>query len=191
MKSTLSGSWIYHYFLLSHLFKRDKWCVPWFDKNCRWLFHWHCSSEVFQTLQYYNLAWGRPVYTRFGDLDHVSNLGMLTFRWWWCCSLCFWHKPTELGHSFLFCSYVYFCLYGLFNCISFHKFSWQLHFLTLLFQFYFCIIGPFNYIYLSVKVSFRPDIILCGWPGWKNQLTNCFFKVTGVSEFIYKLLIDF
>ena len=34
-----------------------------------------------------------------------------------------WHKPPELAHSFLVCSCVYFCLYGPFNCISFHKFS--------------------------------------------------------------------
>ena len=37
-----------------------------------------------------------------------------------------WHKPTELAHSSLFCSRVYFCLYGPFNCISFNKFSRQL-----------------------------------------------------------------
>ena len=37
-----------------------------------------------------------------------------------------WHKPTELAHSFLFCSCVYFCLYGHFNFISFHEFSRQL-----------------------------------------------------------------
>ena len=36
------------------------------------------------------------------------------------------HKPTELAHSFLFCSCVYFSLYGPFNCTSFHKFSRQL-----------------------------------------------------------------
>ena len=35
-----------------------------------------------------------------------------------------WHKSTELAHSFfLFCSCVCFCLYGPFNCISFHKLS--------------------------------------------------------------------
>ena len=43
-----------------------------------------------------------------------------------------WHKPTKLAHSFLFCSCVCFCLYGLFNCISFHKFSWQLSIFWLL-----------------------------------------------------------
>ena len=38
----------------------------------------------------------------------------------------FLHKPTELAHSFLSCSCVYFCLYGPFTCISFHQFSRQL-----------------------------------------------------------------
>ena len=37
-----------------------------------------------------------------------------------------WHKPTELAHSFLFCSCIYFCLFGPFNCFSFHKFFRQL-----------------------------------------------------------------
>ena len=50
----------------------------------------------------------------------------LTFTWWGCWGLCFWLKPTELAHSFLFCSCVYFYLYGPFNRISFHKFSRQL-----------------------------------------------------------------
>ena len=47
----------------------------------------------------------------------------LTFTCWGCCGLWLWHKPAELAHSFLFCSCVYFCLSGPFNCISFHKFS--------------------------------------------------------------------
>ena len=47
----------------------------------------------------------------------------LTFTWWGCCGLCFWHKSTELAHSFLFCSCVSFCLYGLFNCFSVQEFS--------------------------------------------------------------------
>ena len=60
------------------------------------------------------------------------------------------HKPTGLAHSFLFCSCVYFCLCGLFNCISFHQFSGQLSF------FWLCssglislsLIGPFNFMSL-------------------------------------------
>ena len=50
----------------------------------------------------------------------------LTFTWWECYGLYLWHKPTELAHSFLFSSSVYFCLCGHFNCISFHTFSGQL-----------------------------------------------------------------
>ena len=51
---------------------------------------------------------------------------VLTFTWWGCYSLRLWHKPTELANSFLFCFCVCFCLYGPFNCISFHKFFRQL-----------------------------------------------------------------
>ena len=36
----------------------------------------------------------------------------LTFMWWACYGLCFWHKATELAHSFLFCSCVCSCLHG-------------------------------------------------------------------------------
>ena len=49
-----------------------------------------------------------------------------TLSWWRCYGLCLWHEPTELAHSFLFCSGVYFCLYCAFNCISVHKSSQQL-----------------------------------------------------------------
>ena len=49
----------------------------------------------------------------------------LTFSWWGCYGLSPKHKLTELAHSSLFCSCVCFCLYGPFNCISFHKFSRQ------------------------------------------------------------------
>ena len=52
--------------------------------------------------------------------DHLVPRG-LTFTWWGCCRLCFKHKPAELAHSFSFCSCVYFCLYGPFNCILFHN----------------------------------------------------------------------
>ena len=45
-------------------------------------------------------------------------------------TVCAWHK-TNLAHSFLFCSCVYFCVYGPCNCISFHKFFWQLFIFSL------------------------------------------------------------
>ena len=53
------------------------------------------------------------------------------------------NKPTKLAHFFVFCSSVYFCLYGPFTCISFHEFSQQLPAFS--FWSYFCLIGPFNY----------------------------------------------
>ena len=81
-------------------------------------------------------------------------------------------KPAELAHSFSFCSCVYFCLYRPFNCISLHKFSRQF------FVFSFCsaaLISVFlvlSTVYLFMKVSLSPDIILCGWLALKHQLTN-------------------
>ena len=79
-----------------------------------------------------------------------------------CCDLYFRHKPTELAHSFSFCSCVSFCLYGPFKCISLHKFSRQtLRFLTLFFRSYFCLIF-LSAIYLFLKVSLSLDITLCG-----------------------------
>ena len=48
------------------------------------------------------------------------------FTWGGCCGSCLRRKPTELAHSFLFCSCVYFCLCGPFHCISFQKLSRQL-----------------------------------------------------------------
>ena len=121
------------------------------------------------------------------SLLHSHGLSFTRCRCW---NLCFWHKPSELAHSFSFCSCDCFCLFGPFNCISFNTFSRQLsaffcscvyislmahltvfhsinipttlRFLTLFFRSPFCLIGPFSYN-LFMKVSFSPDIILCGW----------------------------
>ena len=69
-----------------------------------------------------------------------------TVTWWGSYGLCIWHTPTELAHSFFFCSCVCICFYGPFNCILFHKISpTTLRFLTLFFRFYLCLIGPFNH----------------------------------------------
>ena len=86
-------------------------------------------------------------------------------------TVCVRHKPTELAHSFLFSSCVYFCLYGPFNCISFHKFSRQLS------AFQLCSSGlifawlVLSTLYLFMKVSLSPGIIHSGWLGSKHQLT--------------------
>ena len=83
-----------------------------------------------------------------------------------------WRKPTELAYSFLFCPCVCFCLYGPFNCISFHKLSWQLSTFSLSSFGLISAILVLRTIYLFVKVSLSPHIILCGWLGLKHQLTN-------------------
>ena len=82
----------------------------------------------------------------------------LTFTWWGNCGLCFWHEPTELAHSFLFCSCVYFGLYGPFNCILFHKCSRQLSAFSLCSSGLISASLFLSAVYLFMKVSFSPDI---------------------------------
>ena len=75
--------------------------------------------------------------------------------WWGCYVLCPSHKPTELAQSFFFRSCFCFCLYGPFNCNSFHKFSRQLS------AFLLCSSGLIlPYWSLFMNVSLGPDIIL-------------------------------
>ena len=101
------------------------------------------------------------------DLNHprYRSPGMrsheLTFTWWGCCGSCQRHKPSELAHSFLFCFCVYFCLYGPFSCISFHKFSRQLPAFSLCSPGLISAIVVLSTTYLFMKVSLSPDIILC------------------------------
>ena len=83
-----------------------------------------------------------------------------------------WHKQTQLAHFFLFCSRVYVRLYGPFNCISFHKFSRQLSTFSLCSSSLISALLVLSAIYLSMKVSFSPDIIHCGCLGLKHQLTK-------------------
>ena len=83
-----------------------------------------------------------------------------------------WRNPTELAHSFLFCSCVRFCLYGPFNCISFRRFSRQLSVFSLCFCGLSSALLVLSTKYLFMKVSHSPDILVCGWLGLKHQLTN-------------------
>ena len=89
-----------------------------------------------------------------------------------CYGLCQRHKPTELAHSFLVCSCVYFCLCGPFDCILFHKLSRQLSFFSFCSSRLISALLVLSTINLFRKVSFSPDIILCGWLGLKHLLTN-------------------
>ena len=110
------------------------------------------------------------------DWFHFKSVGAvrprgLTFTLWGCYRLCFWYKPTELTHSFLFCSCVCFCLYGPFNSISFHEFFRQFCFLTRFFRSYVCFLGLFNHTCLYESLL-HPWFNLCGWLGLKHQLPN-------------------
>ena len=96
----------------------------------------------------------------------------LTFTWWGSYGLCLWHKPTELAHSFLFCSCFYFCLYGPFSCISLHKFSRQLSVFSVCSSGLISALLVLSTVCLLMKVSFSPDIIPSGWLGSKHQLTH-------------------
>ena len=93
----------------------------------------------------------------------------LSFTWWRCCGLCQGHKPTELAHSFLFCSCACFCLYGLAYTTVFHLINSPAN--SLLSH---CSSGfnsallVLSAVYLFMKVSLSPDIILCGWLGLKH-----------------------
>ena len=73
-----------------------------------------------------------------------------------------------------FCSVlcVYFCLYGSFNCASFHKSSQQLSIFPLCSSVFISALLVLSSIYLFLKVSFSPDIIPSGWLGTKHQLIN-------------------
>ena len=108
---------------------------------------------------------------------HMQWISYLTsscgpaFMWYGCYGLCQGHKATELAHSFLFCSCVYFCFYGPFNCISFHKFSQQLSVFSLCSSGLISALLVLSTIYLFMKVSFSPDIILC------HQLTNSYLTL--------------
>ena len=113
----------------------------------------------------------KEVNSLFGFYFLSSSRG-LTFTWWECCGLCQRHKPTELAHSFLFCTCVCFCLYGHFNCISFHKFSRRLPAFSLCSSALNSALLVLSALYPSMKVFFGTDVILCGWLGLKHQLTN-------------------
>ena len=99
-----------------------------------------------------------------------------------------WHKPTELAHSFLFCSCVCFCLYGPSNCISFHKFAWELSVFSLCSSSLVSALLVLSAIYLFMKVSFSPDIIPSGWLGSKLQFTNSLLSLCSSMAACYILI---
>ena len=69
---------------------------------------------------------------------------------------------------------VYFCLYGPFNRISFHKFSRQLSAFSLCSSRFISASLVLSTVCLFIKVSFGPDVIPSDWLGLEHQLTNFF-----------------
>ena len=102
--------------------------------------------------------WSFQLYISLWKSPSAPSPSGLTFTWWGCCGLCFWHQPTELAHSFSFCSCVYICLNDPFNCISFHKFSRQLPAFSLCSSSLISAFLVLSAVYLFMKVSFSPDI---------------------------------
>ena len=105
---------------------------------------------------------------------HLHVVGMFQFM--------VWHKPAKFAHFFLFSCCVYFCPYDHFNCTSFHKFSQQLSTFSICSSGLTYALLVLSTIYLFMKVSFSPDIILCGWLGLKNQLTKYTFTAQKCRE---------
>ena len=87
----------------------------------------------------------------------------VTFTWWGCSGLCFFIL-TNRTCPFLFILFsCLFLFYGPFNCISLHKFSRQLSAFSLCSSSILSALLIFQLYNLSrVKVSFSPDVILCG-----------------------------
>ena len=112
----------------------------------------------------------------------------LTLAWWGCYSFCLWHKPTELAHSCLFCSFFCLCLYGSFNCILFHKFSQQLSALSLCSSGLISAVLVLSTIYLFMKVSPSLNIILCGWLSLQHQPTNKHCSLKSSLNFLFRVL---
>ena len=73
---------------------------------------------------------------------------------------------------FLFCLCVYFCLYGPFTCILFHKFSRQLSAFSLRSSGLISALLVLSTTCLFMKVSLSPDVILCDCLGVMHQLTK-------------------
>ena len=90
--------------------------------------------------------------------------------------LCFWHKPAERAHPFLFCSCICFFLFVVvFMALPtvFHSinFSPQLSDFSLCSFSLTSVLSLLSTIYLFTKVSRSSNIIVCGL-GLKHQLTN-------------------
>ena len=118
-----------------------------------WSLNWRCVNLLFAAVKEHNQVpceshcsgpAGSP--SRGGDVTvYVFDI----------------NKPS-LPTPFVFCSCVFFCLYGPFNCISFHKFSRQLSAFSLSSSGLISALLVLSTTYLFMKVPLSPDTILCG-----------------------------
>ena len=159
---------------------KQSWCW-WLNCPCRLMYWWlNCPCWL-------NRSNESTCHTRWylclGFFLPVTGPRGLTLRWLGCCGLRFWRKPTELAHSFSFCSCVYFCLYGPFDCISFRKFSRQLS------TFSFCSSGLISallvlstiYLYESLLQPWYNPLWFGGLKAPTNWLTNLWLMVVKLS----------
>ena len=87
--------------------------------------------------------------------------------------------PTPFFIILLFCSCVYFCSYLPFNCISFHKVSWQLSAFSLwssglISALFKLLVLSIIYLYKSLPQPWYNLVWFNGLKAPNNQLTNSF-----------------
>ena len=137
---------------------------------CLWPFQLYLIPQILPTTLRFLTLFFQSYFCRIGSFNYIHLFMIVsfscphgfTFTSWGCCGLRFSRKPTELAHSFSFCSCVYFCLYGPFNCISFFKFSKQLSVFSPCSSGLITTLFVLSTIYLFMKVSFSPDMIPSG-----------------------------
>ena len=116
----------------------------------------------------------------------------LTFTWWGCYGICLRHKPTELAHSFdsvpVFVS-DFMALSTVFHSLNSPNNSLlSASVLPVLFLPYWSFqlyISSWSTIYLFMKVSLAPDVILCGWLGSKLAVSYFVFWAQSTIEDYY------
>ena len=145
------------------------------DRACR------CGGQlaIWKTaFQFCHTSYFVWFYINTCDTFRLSCPRGLTFTWWGCCGFCFWHKPTELAHSFFFFFLnsvlvsvsVFMALSIVFHSMNSPDNSSLSHsVLPVLFLSASLVLST---IYFFMKVSLSPDITLCGGLGLKHQQTN-------------------
>ena len=116
-------------------------------KSLSWKFHWQCRSQAGRLLYTYCITITAahsaeakvPVGSPSCGGDATVYIGT---------------EFIELAQSSLFCSCVYFCLYGPFHYIPFHKLSLKLSVFSLCSSVLISAILILSTIYLFMKVSF-------------------------------------